>query len=152
MAGEGRGVSPGNPVLTIRGIRRGWSLNGIVCGPPDKQAVISAPPPSPAPPTESWIDRPEDPGMVVWNHVPGHPAPRRRSWRYSYPADLFLYFLKYFLFHTLYYPFREIRNTAAARTEPVLQVHAGSFRVSVIHRILTWTTGSLTCVRDHSYV
>ena len=25
------------------------------------------------------------------------------------------------------------------------------FRVSVIHRTLTWTTGSLTCVRDHCY-
>ena len=25
------------------------------------------------------------------------------------------------------------------------------FRVSVIHQSLTWTTGSLTCVRDHSY-
>ena len=33
---------------------------------------------------------------------------------------------------------------------PVSKVHAGSFRVSVIHRTLTWTTGSLTCVRDHS--
>ena len=31
----------------------------------------------------------------------------------------------------------------------VLQVHAGSFRVSGIHRPLTWTTESLTCVRDH---
>ena len=30
-------------------------------------------------------------------------------------------------------------------------VHAGSFRVSVIRRTLTWTTGSLTCVRDHSH-
>ena len=30
-------------------------------------------------------------------------------------------------------------------------VYAGSFRVFVIHRNLTWTTGSLTCVRDHSY-
>ena len=30
---------------------------------------------------------------------------------------------------------------------PVLQVHAGS--VSVI-RQMTWTTGSLTCVGDHS--
>ena len=30
-----------------------------------------------------------------------------------------------------------------------LSVHAGSFRVSVNHRTLTWTTGSLTCVRDH---
>ena len=27
----------------------------------------------------------------------------------------------------------------------------GSFRVSVIQRTLTWTTGSLTCVRDHFY-
>ena len=34
---------------------------------------------------------------------------------------------------------------------PILQVHAGSFRVSVIHRTLTWTTGSLTCLRDHYY-
>ena len=36
---------------------------------------------------------------------------------------------------------------------PVLQVHAGSFRISVILRILTWTTGSLriTCVRDDSF-
>ena len=31
------------------------------------------------------------------------------------------------------------------------KVHAGSVRVSIIHRTLTWTTGSLTCVRDHSY-
>ena len=28
--------------------------------------------------------------------------------------------------------------------------HAGSFRVSVIHLSLAWTTGSLTCVRGHS--
>ena len=34
---------------------------------------------------------------------------------------------------------------------PVLQVHAGSFCVSAIHRTLTRTTGSLTCVRNHSY-
>ena len=33
----------------------------------------------------------------------------------------------------------------------VSKVSAGSFRVSVIHRTLTWTTGSFTCVRDHSY-
>ena len=33
----------------------------------------------------------------------------------------------------------------------VSKVNAGSFRVSVIHRTMTWTTGSLTCVRDHSY-
>ena len=44
-------------------------------------------------------------------------------------------------------------TAAATRTallSPV-QVHAGSFRVSVIHRILTRTTGSLTYMRDHSY-
>ena len=33
---------------------------------------------------------------------------------------------------------------------PVLQVHAMSCRVNVVHRSLTWTTGSLTCVCDHS--
>ena len=31
------------------------------------------------------------------------------------------------------------------------KAHAGSLRVSVVHRIRTWTTGSLTCARDHSY-
>ena len=34
---------------------------------------------------------------------------------------------------------------------PVSKVHAGSLRVSVIHLTLTWTTGTLACVRDHSY-
>ena len=34
---------------------------------------------------------------------------------------------------------------------PVSKVHAGSFCVSIIHRTLTWTIGSLTCVRDYSY-
>ena len=34
---------------------------------------------------------------------------------------------------------------------PVNKVHGdGYFRVSVIHRTLTWTARSLTCVRDHS--
>ena len=33
---------------------------------------------------------------------------------------------------------------------PVSKVHSGSFCVSIIHRNLTWTTGSLTCVCDHS--
>ena len=35
---------------------------------------------------------------------------------------------------------------------PVSKTHAGSFRVSVIHRTLTWTTGSLTCVRSYACV
>ena len=30
-------------------------------------------------------------------------------------------------------------------------MHAGSFQVSVIHRILIWATWSLTCVRGHFY-
>ena len=31
------------------------------------------------------------------------------------------------------------------------KVHAGSFCVIIVHWTLTWTTGSLACVRDHSY-
>ena len=68
------------------------------------------------------------------------------------------FILFYFIFLTLYYPFREIRAATPGYLQqpqeqryPVLQVHDGSFRVSVIHRTETWTTGSLTCVRDHSY-
>ena len=34
---------------------------------------------------------------------------------------------------------------------PVSKMHAGSFRVSIVHRILTWITGSVTCVRGYSY-
>ena len=34
---------------------------------------------------------------------------------------------------------------------PVSKVHAESVRVSIIHRTLTWTTGSLTCARDQSH-
>ena len=30
-------------------------------------------------------------------------------------------------------------------------MHAGSFRVCTIHRTLTWTSVSLTCVQDYSY-
>ena len=58
------------------------------------------------------------------------------------------------LFYTLYYPFREIQATLQQPQQqryPVLQVYAGSFRVSAIQRTLTGTTGSLTCIRDHSY-
>ena len=36
-------------------------------------------------------------------------------------------------------------------TQSYIQVHAGSFRVCVIHGNLTWTAGSLTCVRDLPY-
>ena len=51
--------------------------------------------------------------------------------------------------------FPQRKPAAAESCYPTLlinyKVHAGSFRVSVIHRDLTWTTGSLTCVRNHSY-
>ena len=40
----------------------------------------------------------------------------------------------------------------SASSALLFPVHAGSFRVSVIHRTLTWTTGYLTCVRDHSNI
>ena len=70
-----------------------------------------------------------------------------------------------FIFFTLYYPFREIQSAfksrlqAAARAAlcPVLQVHAGYFRVSVIHRnsdmdcrIFNGRTWSFVCVRIHT--
>ena len=61
--------------------------------------------------------------------------------------------------NTFHYPFREIRvalpwyrlQQPQEQRYPVLQVHAGAFRVSLIHRTLTRITGSLTCVRDYSY-
>ena len=44
------------------------------------------------------------------------------------------------------------KATAATRAAlPSSTMHAGSFYVSVIHQILTWTTGSLMCIRDHSF-
>ena len=46
-------------------------------------------------------------------------------------------------------PGEDYSSLKSSTTRSVLQVHAGSFCVSVIHRTLTWTTGSLTCVSDH---
>ena len=40
-----------------------------------------------------------------------------------------------------------VRNASSAIN---FSVRAGSFRVPVIYRTLTWTTGSLTCVRGHA--
>ena len=58
-------------------------------------------------------------------------------------------FLKFFFLHFIN-PFREIWATVPGHPQeqryPVLQVHAGSFHVSVIHLTLTWTTGSYVCV------
>ena len=46
-----------------------------------------------------------------------------------------------------------LKATATESRNPTLidcKVHTGSFRVSVIHRTVTRTAGSLACVRDHS--
>ena len=44
-----------------------------------------------------------------------------------------------------------LKSTVRKRIYPsVSKVQAGSFRVSVIHRTVTWSTGSSTCVRGHS--
>ena len=45
------------------------------------------------------------------------------------------------------------KRAATVRRYPVCfcPVSSTCFRVSVIHRPLAWTTGSLTCLRDHCY-
>ena len=43
------------------------------------------------------------------------------------------------------------KRAAIVRSYPVFSLCVQCFRVSVIHRTLTWTTGSLMCVSDHSY-
>ena len=63
-------------------------------------------------------------------------------------------FILYTLFNTLCHPFSgSLGRLTWVRLQqpqeqcyPVLQVHAGTFHVFVIHQTLTWTTGSLTCV------
>ena len=66
------------------------------------------------------------------------------------------FFLMYIFF--IHFPFWQIRATLPWKglQQPqeqrylVQHVHAGSFHV--IHRTLTWTTGSLMCVHNHSYL
>ena len=62
------------------------------------------------------------------------------------------------LYYILLIPCRKFRlpylGKATAAATAVLRgptVHAGSFRVSIIHRTLTWTTGSLISLCDNSY-
>ena len=43
----------------------------------------------------------------------------------------------------------QLQQSRATQPELIKVNVGGSFRVSVIHRILTWTTGSLSCVRDY---
>ena len=52
----------------------------------------------------------------------------------------------------MYPPVNKVHAVKIIKKKKEKKVHAGSFRVSVIYRTLTWTTGSLTCVRDHSSV
>ena len=47
---------------------------------------------------------------------------------------------------------KESQLQQSRATQPsLIKAQAGSFRVSIIHRTLTCTTGALTCVRDPSY-
>ena len=50
---------------------------------------------------------------------------------------------------TRHYPTIYIYSTEVHLS--ICKVHVGSFRVSVIHRTLTWTSRFLSCVTDHSY-
>ena len=72
-----------------------------------------------------------------------------------------LTWIYFILFYAPCYTFLEIRAALPGKTMiqqpqeqryPVVQMHAVSFCVSVIHQTLTWTTGSLMCVREHLYV
>ena len=47
--------------------------------------------------------------------------------------------------------FNSFATWAATFRLPGLKMHAGYFRVFIIHRTLTWTTGYVTCVRGLSY-
>ena len=63
--------------------------------------------------------------------------------------------LKTFTYLHFIEPLREVSWVRLQQSQeqryPVLRVHARSFRVSVKHRSLTWTTESLMFVCYHSY-
>ena len=90
-----------------------------------------------------------------WSEIFPSSATARRSRNCSSEFFYFLFFI--FLILLLSLPGNSARLTRVwlqqpqEQRYPVLQVHAGPFRISVIHWTLTWTTGSLTCIRDHSY-
>ena len=86
-----------------------------------------------------------------------------RSRKYAHVGLQFLFFLNIFLYTLLsqweFLPWEirvafpkesQLQQSRATQSQINYKVHAGSFCVSVIHRTLTRTTGSLTCVRDHS--
>ena len=69
---------------------------------------------------------------------------------------LFYFFVFPLLFYTLLNPCGKFVAVKLQQPQeqryPVLQVHAGYVRVSVIYRTLTRTTGSVTCVRDRKFL
>ena len=62
-------------------------------------------------------------------------------------------FLIHFIipFGTFGLPYPGKTTAAASAALPSPKGACWVFRVSVIQRTLTWTTGSLTCVRDHPF-
>ena len=104
-------------------------------------------------------------GRVVSSWFAHYVAPigsRLQAHRACYNSMKWLRYI-YFVFCTLClsgnFPmgksgrFPQGKPAAAESRFPTLinyKVHAGSFSVSIIHRTLTWTTGSWTWVRDHS--
>ena len=67
--------------------------------------------------------------------------------------DLFIILILYI--PVLYYPFWEIWAAlpaeAAARVALPSPTRTCWVDVSIIHQTLIWATGSLMCIRDHSY-
>ena len=89
-----------------------------------------------------------------------------KSWRKKNPIKsrtnniILCFFNSIFVTHFIipfgkFWPPNLGKATSAARaalpSPTTVQMHAGYFIVSVIYRTLIWTTGFLTCVRDHSY-
>ena len=54
-------------------------------------------------------------------------------------------------FGSLFFPRKASCNRVALPYPNWLKCMLDIFPVSIIHRTLTWTTGSITCVRDYSY-
>ena len=65
----------------------------------------------------------------------------------SYQHALICRCPKWDTFKTKDFYFYHAGNSGSLTWVAVLQVHAGSFRASVIHLTLAWTTGYLLCVR-----
>ena len=71
-------------------------------------------------------------------------SPGRRD-QNKHSVKNFVYLLALHTFFTFWAFPRESQLRQSSTTQPT--VHAGCFSVSIIHRTLTWTTGSLTCAQ-----